>query len=187
MTGFPFPRLLFPGATHSSTRQKPSKCSRNPARSVTRLSFLARSARGRGDSKCKSLGSGPLACSRRLPSLATRRPAHPVAAAARDGTSPAEGNGRSGHPSPPPTWARLSSESLGAPRRPRLRAGPGFLAPPHPQSQVVAGVPSGWARGNALPGDCVHAPLTQASRCRAAADHAWPREPIGRRLTHLCR
>ena len=58
---------------------------------------------------------------------------------------------------------------------------------PRPQSQVVAGVPSGWARGNALPGDCVHAPLTQASRCRAAADHAWPREPIGRRLTHLCR
>ena len=139
MTGFPFPRLPFPGATHGSTRQKPSKCSRNPARSVTRLSFLARSARGRSDSKCKSLGSGPLACSRGLPRLATRRPAHPVAAAARDGTSPAEGNGRSGHPSPPPTWARISSESLGAPRRPRLRAGPGFLAPPHP-----------WARE----GDC---------------------------------
>lgn len=130
---------------------------------------------------------------------------------ARDGTSPADGEWAEraslpiSHVGPalrrepgraaaaaPPGWAPVpgAAPTPGPGKGTAGRGGAvgvGEGCGPCPQRQVVAGVPSDWARGNALPGDCVHAPLTQASRCRAAADHAWPREPIGRRLTHLCR
>lgn len=53
-------------------------------------------------------------------------------------------------------------------------------------SQVVPGVPRGRTEGTRCLGLCTRS-TDRASCSRAAADHAWPREPIGSSLTHLCR
>lgn len=80
----PFPLLPSLGAIQGSASQNPANApkmqlSRSPG------SVFSPDAQGDGASKCKSLGSGPLACSHCLPRLATRRPAYP--AESRDGAS----------------------------------------------------------------------------------------------------
>ena len=120
-----------------------------------------------GASKCKSLGSGPLASSRCLPRPAARRPAHPVAG--RDG-APSRGDGAeraslpTSHVGPAlrSAWARRCRASgLGPrPRHRPLGRGRGPLLGGWARdgrvslSQVAAGVPSGRAEGTRCRGLC---------------------------------
>lgn len=46
------------------------------------------------------------------------------------------------------------------------------------RSQVVPGVPRGWTEGTRCLGLCTRS-TDRASCSRAAADHAWPLQPIG--------
>lgn len=123
---------------------------------------------------------------RRQPPPSARGPAHSLAGPDAAG---AKGTGRSGLPSPPPTWAG-SPQSLVAATAPLGYAPP--AAPPPgmggvlktrvgrgaSRSQVVPGVPRGWTEGTRCLGLCTRS-TDRASCSRAAADHAWPRQPIG--------
>lgn len=118
------------------------------------------------------------------------------------------GTGRSGLPSPPPTWGRLSAQPGRRRRRHRAsrRCPAGRRRPPgHGRAGETGDGTEGWGRargvtesggprsspgqdrGNAVPRGLCTRSTDRASCSRAAADHAWPREPIGRSLTHLCR
>lgn len=89
-------------------------------------------------------------------------------------TAPALGSAPAGGTAPGHAWAGtggLGDEGVGA-GRPGVRWSPEF--------------PRGRTEGTRRLGLCTRS-TDRASCSRAAADHAWPRQPIGRSLTHLCR
>lgn len=160
----------------------------------------------------KNLQARPRAGGLRLPPLLARSGSRPLPGGARTRRAP-RGTGWSGLPSPlltplflphPPRGAG-SPQSLDAARhrarsrlcprrrhRPRARMGGDGrtgrrgVGAGRPGVRWSPEFPRGRTEGTQRLGLCTRS-TDRASCSRAAADHAWPRQPIGRSLTHLCR
>lgn len=158
MTGLP-PPPPSPGSPQSSRLRvtKPGKCSK--CRSAVHRSLA--STQDPREPRFQRPSAGSQSGGQPPPPAPARGPAHSLAGPAAAG---AKGTGRSGLPSPPPTWGRLSAKP-GRRHRASLLCPAGGAAPPG-MGEGRHGVrwspefPGAGPRERGASG-CVHAPLTE--------------------------
>lgn len=184
MTGLPPPPPR-PGSPQSSLLRvtKPGKCSEMPLSGSPGSRLHAKPTRTALPKNVWWLGAA-LAAS----ASCSRSGSRPLPGGAQT-LRARRGLGGAGFPPHPPRGAG-SPQSLvaataplwfGPPAAPPLGMGGGLKTRDGrgaSRSQVVPGVPRGWTEGTRCLGLCTRS-TDRASCSRAAADHAWPLQPIG--------